>query len=200
MAVAMGLYAIHIGIWLLNNGKPEIPYEQYNETTKELQTTCNAHGYLQLLVEYPSDPITVFEMLRLDPNARPFFPIENSGRARAVWYQEVKDVVEQRYMKLMEITEPARHRSSAHGDSDDGKQYRTAITMCAEVLAKDKLRQFYLSTFLPLLTAITRGKDRACMWPLVQEFLRKQCGATWTVTGLAALLQDKVIIPNEHCR
>ncbi|KAH6622693.1 hypothetical protein F5144DRAFT_595001 [Chaetomium tenue] len=176
VAVAMGLYAIYIGSLLLNYGKPGIPHERYNETTKELQTTCNAHGYLQLLVEYPSDPITVFEMLRLDPNDRPFFPIENSGRARAVWYQEVKDMVEQRYMKLMEITESARHRIDARGDGDEDK------------------------AFLPMLTATIRGKDRACMWPLAQEFLRKHCEATWAKTGLAALLQNKVLIPNEHCR
>ncbi|KAK3293587.1 uncharacterized protein B0H64DRAFT_376477 [Chaetomium fimeti] len=203
MNVAMGLYFIYLGWGLLGRLRtiaPDIPFTAHGATSKELQATCGAHGYLELLMEYHSDPITAFELLGLDPNARPFFPSENSQQPKDKWYQELHTLVDKRYSELMEVTEAARDQRGGRGDADPDKQYKAAITMCAELLAKDKSRRFYMKTFLPMLAATIRGKDRGCVWPLVQAFHRSQCEATWATMRRADELQAKVITTSDNCR
>jgi hypothetical protein len=142
----------------------------------------NAQGHLQLLAKYPSDPVTVFALLGLNSSARPFFPTENSRRKREKWHQELVEMVNNRYMTLMEL--------ASSRDDEDNKQYKVALLAASDLLLKTSSRRFYMDTILPMLELIVKEKPPKCVWPWVRKLHYDLCAATWPATGMVDLLRD----------
>ncbi|KAH6614436.1 hypothetical protein B0J18DRAFT_494073 [Chaetomium sp. MPI-SDFR-AT-0129] len=185
-----------IARWLVRGAKtvePAIPHRPPAATSDDMQAVCNAYGRLRMLAKYPQDHITAFELLDLDPGKRPFFPPEKSRWPADGWYQEVKQMVNKRHTELLE-------QASRQGDYGEGlnKDYAAAVTMSANLLLADGPRRYYLETVLPMLQRAIQGKNRACVWPHVQEFYRELCRDTWPSTGMAALGKDDTLF-NKAC-
>jgi hypothetical protein len=171
-----------------NTATPVLPLFPLNPTSQELQAVCTAQGHLQLLAKYTGDPITAFELLDLDPYARPFAPSRHSRRRGNQWHKEVIHTVEQRHADLI----AAASQQDATGHSDpDGDRYKAALSAASSMLSQDGSRQFYVDTFLPALDLVLRGHQRQtwCAWPRVRAFHRQLCAATWPTTGMLELVR-----------
>lgn len=174
--------------WPLRNLDP------YGPMSEERQAVYSAHGRLQMLARYPGDPINAFEMLDLDPHAAPFSPPANSHWEGGEWYQAVHDKIRQRHMEMLERARAVEKRANGGEEkhvSARGLQYQKAITMSASVLMRDGPRRYYLKTFLPMLEKAIQGKRRECVWPLVQNFHRKECGDTGAISGMTELRKPR---------
>lgn len=166
---------------------PKFTAVTLKSTSKELQAVCNAQGHLQLLAQYPSDPFTAFDLLDLDPHTRPFSPSRNSHWDGRTWYQELRETVDNRYMKLIEA---ASRDDEGRGDGHRKRQYKVAVTAASDLLAKDEPRRFYMDIIMPMLEYVVREQPLQCVWPRVRQFHRNLCAATWATTGMMGLLQD----------
>jgi hypothetical protein len=166
-----------------------------------MQAVCNAQGHLQLLAQYPSDPVTVFSLLNLDPTSRPFSPTMFSRRAGGPWHQEAKELVERRYTELMELASWHDSRAREYDGDDDGdgynydddknnKKYKAALTAASQLLSNDGTRVFYIDMVLPILDHVVKGQPPRCVWPRIRALHRNMCAATWPTTGLLALARD----------
>lgn len=165
---------------------PEVPRLRLDPTSDELQAVCNAFGQLRYLAEYPADPITAFELLKLDPRGPPFFPPENSRRPVDVWYNDVQQIVEQRSKELLE-----RAHVLANVDGSADEVYKKAVTMSASPLLKDGPRRYYLETVLPSLERAILGKDRQGGWDQAEEFHTKLCRRPWPSTDMRDLGKEE---------
>jgi hypothetical protein len=152
----------------------------------ELQAVCNAQGHLQLLAQYPSDPVTAFDLLDLDPHKRPFSPSQNSRWKGATWYYELREAVDNRYTELMEA---AGHDDGLGSDGQHQQQYKAALTAASDLLSKDGPRRYYLDAIMPMLEDVVHGQSPRCVWPRVRRFHRNMCAATWAITGMTRALE-----------
>ncbi|KAK4140722.1 uncharacterized protein C8A04DRAFT_31699 [Dichotomopilus funicola] len=185
VALLVVVLGTSIARWLVRGAKtvePAIPHRPPAATSDDMQAVCNAHGRLRMLAKYPQDHITAFELLDLDPGKRPFLPPEKSRWPANGWYQEVKQMVDKRHTELLE-------QASHQGDYGEGlnKNYAAAVTISANPAAGGRSP-----------ARAIQGKDRACVWPHVQEFYRELCRDTWPSTGMAALGKDDTLF-NKAC-
>ncbi|KAH6632223.1 hypothetical protein F5144DRAFT_602969 [Chaetomium tenue] len=160
---------------------PESPFSTFGPKSPELQGVCTAHGRLQLLAKYPSDSMTAFEFLGLDPDARPFYPHHASRRDGDRWHRELQELVDNEYTRRLDRV----NRVDAHGrGGTDIAQYKLTLAAVTDVLEKGSPRRFYVETVLPMLERVRRDQPARCVWPRIREFNWKLCAATWRVTGL----------------
>jgi hypothetical protein len=189
VAVVLGIAIVQ---WLdcgPETNSPDAP------SSEDLEAVCDAHGHLQLLASYPSDPITAFEILKLDPRARPFFPRKASLPRPEMWHDEIHGTVMTPYTRMMKDMEV----DDGRGGRADDKQYMIALTRSAELLLRDGPRRYYLDTVLPMLERVIHGQPRHCVWPSVSEFNHNLCAGTWLSTGMADLLRDHHISQDLRC-
>ncbi|KAK4044145.1 hypothetical protein C8A01DRAFT_31747 [Parachaetomium inaequale] len=131
---------------------PKFPFSTHSAASDVMQAVCNAHGHLQRLAEHPSDHVTAFSLLGLDPKERPFYPHDKSHRKWDEWHQELLGLVDKRYMGFLE-----REGEDNGHDGGEGEQYKLALTAASHLLSKDKPRRFYVETVLPTLENVLRG-------------------------------------------
>jgi hypothetical protein len=162
-----------------------------------MKVVCNAQGRLQLLALHPSDPITVFSLLDLDPSGPPFSPGDNSSQAgdKQLQHEEVLEVVDRRYSELMELASQTEGRGNDEDDcdkelEDNNPTYKAALTAATDLLANEEALRFYIDTFLPWLEHAIHGQPTRCVWSRVQKFHRNLCASTWATTGMLTLLND----------
>ena len=184
VGVGLGGLLLRSGLWRARD--PELSIFEYPSTSAERQAACDAQGYLQLLARFPSDPYTVFDLLNLDPSARPFSPSRNSHWEVSKWHQELQDTDDKRYTELME----AISQDDLLGDNPR-EQYKAALTAASKLLSEHGLRRFYVDGVLPALKQAVHGQPPRCVWPPVREFHRDLCADTWTTTGMMTLLRDR---------
>ncbi|KAK4033064.1 hypothetical protein C8A01DRAFT_19947 [Parachaetomium inaequale] len=189
MAVVLGIAIVRCLARDPDTNSPDGP------SPEDLEAVCDAHGHLQLLASCPGDPITAFEILMLDPSARPFFPRKASLPRPEMWHDEIYDTVMAPYTAMAEAME----RHDGRGGDAHNKQYMIALTRSADLLLKDGPRRYYLDTVLPMLERAIQGQPRQCVWPSVSEFNHNLCAGSWSGTGVADLLRDHHISHDHRC-
>ncbi|KAK4194148.1 hypothetical protein QBC40DRAFT_291304 [Triangularia verruculosa] len=151
------LAAIGGRLWMLGTGTLQ---GQGDHVT----TLCQVHERLVDL--YPiTQPLTLFEILHLDPYAPPFYPTEASLHPENMDYAKAKSDIVQRATEMASLwykdqnaawnkeTMSGNKGFGLAGSSSGNNNHAVVFADVAHALYDDDLRGVYIKQFLPLFTS-----------------------------------------------
>ncbi|KAK6221194.1 hypothetical protein QIS74_04923 [Colletotrichum tabaci] len=160
----------------LHNSHPR-PAEMMGDA--ELETTdyiCSALFFLRKLSPHrPESALTPFQFLRLDPNARPFKPVDKSAHAGAPWYGLVRAAVQEAVVRVRASVWP-RYVAG----EENAAAVIDALWHVGHMLTDDASRLRFLDQVQPKLEASSWHQSQAAADRSKAKVITGLCSGMWS--------------------